>query len=74
MSGHFKTLPKDKLREYQKKAVQSRNIGNAPRWFIALAAYQEGGIELVEEGFNVKQRQAYNLVKKGRDIMKAQGE
>jgi len=67
MTNYFQFLSKDQLSDYQKKSVHKRLETNKGRHITAYLIYKNDGIEEVKRVYQIKERQAFNLIKKGKE-------
>lgn len=63
---YFEQAPKDKLREYQRKAIAARNERTAVRDAKALQIFNKDGIHAVMEYFDRSRDAAYKMVQRAK--------
>jgi hypothetical protein len=67
---HFDTVKSNKLREYQKKSVEKREENYVIKCDVAYYLYETYGedIQTVMSVLSVGRTQAYQMVKRGREL------
>ena len=67
---HFSNIPKDKLREYQSRAIKKRTANYESRYINAYIEWvHTKDIHKIAKKYKVTRDGAYKMVRKGREIV-----
>lgn len=65
---YFDIIPPEELRGLQKQSSHAKRKNNIRRHMLALKLFEEDGITVVMQVFNVNKRQAYYMVDEGKKV------